>query len=66
MVECRRDFFNLMVENGARIADWREAFHNGRIKATGVDQYLKLIERVVAKQEERDRLKRQTQGLRGH
>jgi hypothetical protein len=57
-VEMRRDFFNLMVENGARVADWREAFEHGRAKATGVDQYMRLIVTVVERQEERNRTKR--------
>ena len=33
-LDMRRDFFNLMVEHGAKVADWREAFENGRAKAT--------------------------------
>jgi hypothetical protein len=57
-VEMRRDFFNLMVEHGAKVADWEQAFHEGRAKATGVDQYLKLIQRVVERQQERARLRR--------
>jgi hypothetical protein len=57
-LEMRRDFFNLMVEHGAKVADWREAFENGRAKATGVDQYLKLIINVVERQEERNRTRR--------
>ena len=57
-IELRRDFFNLMVEHGAKVADWEQAFHEGRAKATGVDQYLKLIQRVVERQQERARLKR--------
>jgi hypothetical protein len=57
-IEMRRDFFNAMVEHGAKIADWREAFENGRARATGVDQYMKLIANVVEKQEERNRTRR--------
>ena len=57
-IEMRRDFFNLMVEHGAKIPDWREAFEHGRAKATGVDQYLKLIVNVVERQEERNRTRR--------
>ena len=57
-LDMRRDFFNLMVEHGAKVADWREAFENGRAKATGVDQYLKLIINVVERQEERNRTRR--------
>lgn len=57
-VEMRREFFNTMVEHGARIADWREAFTYGQAKASGVEQYLRLIVSVVEKQEERTRLRR--------
>ena len=57
-VDMRREFFNVMAEEGARVADWREAFHYGQAKATGVPQILKLIERVVSMQEERTRLRR--------
>jgi len=57
-IEMRREFFNAMLEHGARVADWRMAFLEGRAKATGVEQYLKLIAQVVEKQEERARLKR--------
>lgn len=57
-IEMRRDFFNLMVEHEAKVADWREAFYEGRAKATGVEQYIRLIQQVVEKQQERDRLRR--------
>ena len=57
-LDMRRDFFNLMVEHGAKVADWREAFEHGRAKATGVDQYLKLIVNVIERQEERNRTRR--------
>jgi hypothetical protein len=57
-IEMRRDFFNLMVEHGAKVADWEQAFNEGRAKATGVTQYLQLIARVVEKQQERSRLRR--------
>ena len=60
-VEMPRAFFNVMVSEGARVADWREAFHYGQAKATGVPQILKLIERVVDMQEERSRLRRAKQ-----
>lgn len=61
-IEMRRDFFNAMVENGAKVADWREAFTYGQAKATGVEQYLRLIVSVVEKAEERARTRR----ARGH
>ena len=57
-IEMRRDFFNLMVEHGAKVADWRDAYYDGRMKVSGVDQYLKLIANVVERQEERNRTRR--------
>jgi hypothetical protein len=54
----RREFFNAMVENGARVPDWREAFIHGQAKASGVDQYLRLIVNVVDRQEERNRTRK--------
>jgi predicted nucleic acid-binding Zn ribbon protein len=57
-VQMRREFFNAMVAEGARVADWREAFHYGQAKATGVAQILQLIERVVSMHEERNQLRR--------
>ena len=57
-VDMRRDFFNAMVQNGAKVPDWREAFTYGQAKATGVDQYLRLIVNVVERQEERNRTRR--------
>ena len=59
-VEMRRDFFNLMVEHEAKLADWHEALDSGRLKATGVMQYLRLIGTVIEKEEERVRLRRAT------
>lgn len=60
-VEMPRAFFNVMVGEGAKIADWREAFHYGQAKATGVPPILKLVERVVEMQEERNRLRKAKQ-----
>ena len=60
-IEMPRAFFNVMVAEGARVADWREAFHYGQAKATGVPAILKLIERVVDMHEERSRLRRAKQ-----
>jgi hypothetical protein len=57
-IEMRREFFNAMVEHGARVADWREAFMHGQAKATGVDQYMRLIVNVVERQEERNRTRK--------
>src|SRR5258708_2752378 len=51
-IEMPRAFFNEMAKD-ARVADWREAFTYGRAKATGIAQYLQLIERVVDLAQER-------------
>jgi hypothetical protein len=60
-IGMRREFFNAMVEHGARIPDWREAFVHGHAQASGIEQYLKLIVTVVERQEERNRTKRARQ-----
>jgi hypothetical protein len=60
-IEMQRAFFNVMVAEGAKVADWREAFHYGHAKATGVSPILKLIERVVDMHEDRARLRRAKQ-----
>jgi hypothetical protein len=57
-IEMRREFFNAMVEHGARVPDWREAFMHGHAKATGVEQYMRLIVNVVERQEERNRTRK--------
>jgi hypothetical protein len=57
-LEMRREFFNAMVEHDARVADWREAFMHGHAKATGVEQYMRLIVNVVERQEERNRTRK--------
>ncbi len=49
--------FNELAEKG-HIKDWRDAFAHGDVRATGVDQYLRLIQSVVEKQEEKSRLRR--------
>ena len=59
-VEMRREFFNEMAKD-AKVADWREAFMYGHAKASGPTQILQLIDRVVAKQEERSRQRRAKQ-----
>ena len=57
-LEMRREFFNAMVVHEARVADWREAFMHGHAKATGVEQYMRLIVNVVERQEERNRTRK--------
>ena len=59
-VEMPRAFFNEMAKD-AKVADWHEAFHYGQAKATGVQQYLKLIAQVVERQEERNRTRKARQ-----
>ena len=56
-VQMPRSFFNVMAKE-AHVADWREAFTYGQAKATGVQQYLRLIEQVVEKAEERQRMRK--------
>ena len=40
------------------MADWRRAFERGEARATGIEQYLRLIVKVVQAQEERARTRR--------
>jgi hypothetical protein len=56
-LEIRRDRFNELAAKG-HLADWRLAFERGDAKATGIEQYLKLILKVVEAQEERARTRR--------
>lgn len=58
-IEAPRARFNDLATKG-HVRDWREAFAHGDVKATGVDQVLKLIVNVVEKQEERARTRRAT------
>ena len=53
-VDMRREFFNVMAQE-AKVADWIEAFTYGQAKATGPEQFLKLIVNVVERQQERQR-----------
>jgi hypothetical protein len=53
-VEMRREFFNVMAREG-KVPDWVEAFTYGQAKASGPEQFLKLITNVVERQQERER-----------
>ena len=56
-VEMRREFFNVMAHE-AKVPDWIEAFSYGQAKATGPEQFLRLIMSVVERHEERQRTRR--------
>jgi hypothetical protein len=56
-LEVNRAAFNELATKG-HVADWRAAFEHGDAKATGVEQFLRLIIQVVEKQEERSRTRR--------
>jgi len=56
-VDMRREFFNAMAHD-AHVPDWIEAFTYGQAKASGVDQYMRLIANVVDKQQERARTRK--------
>jgi hypothetical protein len=56
-MDMRREFFNVMAREG-KVPDWIEAFSYGQAKATGPEQFLRLIVNVVERQQERQRLKR--------
>jgi hypothetical protein len=51
-VDMRREFFNVMARDG-KVPDWIEAFTYGQAKASGPEQFLKLIIKVVEAQQER-------------
>ncbi len=53
-VEMRREFFNVMAREG-KVPDWIEAFTYGQAKASGPEQFMKLIVNVVDRHEERQR-----------
>jgi hypothetical protein len=56
-VDMQRAFFNVMATEG-KVPDWIEAFMYGQAKASGPEQYLKLIVNVVERQQERQRARR--------
>jgi hypothetical protein len=56
-----RSHFNELATKG-RVKDWRAAFDHGDVKATGVEQVMKLIVNVVERQEERARTRKASSG----
>ena len=56
-VDMRREFFNVMAREG-KVPDWIEAFTYGQAKASGPEQFLKLIVNVVERQQERERTRK--------
>ncbi len=56
-VDMRREFFNVMARE-AKVPDWIEAFTYGQAKASGPEQYIKLIVNVVDKHQERQRTRK--------
>src|ERR1700682_4048474 len=56
-MDMRREFFNVMAREG-KVPDWIEAFSYGQAKATGPEQFLRLIVNVVERHEERQRTRR--------
>jgi hypothetical protein len=56
-VDMRREFFNVMASEG-KVPDWIEAFTYGQAKASGPEQFLKLIVNVVERQQERQRMRK--------
>jgi hypothetical protein len=56
-LEVPRATFNELATKG-HIRDWRAAFAHGDVKATGIEQVMKLIVNVVERQEERSRTRK--------
>jgi len=52
-VDMRREFFNVMAKEG-KVPDWVEAFTYGQAKASGPEQIVRLIQKVVEAQIERE------------
>lgn len=52
-----RPHFNELARDGT-LRQWREAFESGTVRATGPTEILRLIESVVARQEERARTRK--------
>jgi hypothetical protein len=61
-VEMQRAFFNEMLAQEAKVPDWIEAFTYGQAKATGPEQFLRLIINVVERQQERQRARKSRRG----
>ncbi len=56
-ISVPRSHFNELATKG-HVSDWQEAFATGDAKATGIEQILKLIANVVARQQERSHTRR--------
>jgi hypothetical protein len=56
-VDMRREFFNVMAREG-KVPDWIEAFTYGQAKASGPEQIMRLITKMVDLQQERERTPR--------
>jgi hypothetical protein len=56
-----RSHFNELATKG-QVRDWRAAFEHGDVKATGIEQVMKLIVNVVERQEERARTRKASYG----
>jgi hypothetical protein len=56
-VDMRREFFNVMAREG-KVPDWIEAFTYGQAKASGPEQFLKLIVKVVDAQQKREHMRK--------
>lgn len=59
-LDLPRATFNELATKG-HISDWRAAFEHGDVKATGIEQVIKLIVNVVERQEERTRTRKARQ-----
>ena len=56
-VDMRREFFNVMAKE-AKVPDWIEAFTYGQAKASGPEQFLRLIVNVTERQQERQQTRK--------
>jgi hypothetical protein len=56
-LDMRREFFNVMAKEG-KVPDWIEAFTYGQARASGPEQFVRLIVNVVERQQEREHLRK--------
>jgi hypothetical protein len=52
-----RSHFNELARDG-RLQHWRDAYENGYVRATGQDEIIKLVGRVIERHEAREKVKK--------
>jgi hypothetical protein len=52
-----RSHFNELARDG-RLQHWRDAYENGYVRATGAEEIIKLVGRVIERHEAREKVKK--------